>query len=115
MDDYPKFMKNRENAIAEGADRQIEGYVYDGADGSQMIHWTCAIDGISEEHVHIYDEYMIVVAGRYDMLIDGRKTVLNAGEEFYIPKGVTHSGRFAKGTRTIHCFGGKRADRKERI
>lgn len=111
MDDYPKFMKDKKNAIDEGADRQIEGYMYDGADGSQMIHWTCGADGISGEHSHVFDEYMIVVSGRYDMLIGGKKTVLSAGQEFYIPKGVPHAGIYVKGTRTIHCFGGKRAKR----
>lgn len=112
MKDFPQFMKNKKNAIAEGVpDSGIEGYVYDGADGSQMIHWTCGADGVSTEHVHAFDEYMIVVSGRYEMWINNTKTVLTAGQEFYIPKNVAHLGKYAKGTRTIHCFGGKRASR----
>ncbi|MFZ2456152.1 MAG: cupin domain-containing protein [Candidatus Altiarchaeia archaeon] len=113
MKDFPDFMKNKKNAIAEGSQSSgIEGYVYDGADGSQMIHWTCGADGVSKEHAHNYDEYMVVVSGRYDMLIGGKKTGLAAGDEYYIPKGVPHAGAFIAGTRTIHCFGGKRAERK---
>jgi quercetin dioxygenase-like cupin family protein len=112
MDDYPKFMKNKKNEIAEGTDRHIVGYVYDGADGSQMIHWTCGADGVSEEHTHAYDEYMIVVQGRYDLIIKGKKIPINAGDEYYIPKGLAHAGEFIAGTRTIHCFGGKRAKRR---
>jgi quercetin dioxygenase-like cupin family protein len=114
MDDYPKFMRNKKNAIAEGADRHIEGYVYDGTDGSQMIHWTCKASGKSAEHVHDYDEYMVVVQGRYDLLIDGKKSSLSAGMEYYIPKGVPHAGAFVAGTRTIHAFGGRRAERTPR-
>ena len=92
MDEFPKFMKNKKNAIAEGSQSNgIEGYVYDGADGSQMVHRTCGADGISEEHTHAFDEYMIVVSGRYVMVFSGKKTVLSAGDEYYIPKGVAHA------------------------
>jgi quercetin dioxygenase-like cupin family protein len=111
MDHFPGFMKNKKNAIAEGADRHIGGYVYDGADGSQIIHWTCGAHGVSEEHTHEFDEYMIVVQGRYDLIIKGKNIQLNAGDEYHIPKGVQHAGAFIAGTRTIHCFEGKRAKR----
>ncbi len=112
MDDYPKFMRNKKNAIAEGFQSSgITGYVYDGADGSQMIHWICKASGKSAEHVHEYDEYFIVVQGRYDLFMEGKKIPLSAGMEYYIPKGVAHAGEFIAGTRTIHAFGGRRADR----
>lgn len=105
-------MKNKKNALAEGSQSSgIEGYVYDGADGSQMIHWTCKADGISEEHVHDYDEYFTVVQGVYTLIIKGKKIPVKAGEEYHIPKGVSHAGEFIAGTRTIHAFGGKRAKR----
>jgi quercetin dioxygenase-like cupin family protein len=113
MKDFPEFMKNKKNAIAEGSQSKgIEGYVYDGADGSQMIHWTCKVDGVSNEHTHDYDEYMIVVSGRYEMIIGGENTALCAGDEFHLPKGTPHAGKFIAGTRTIHCFGGLRAKRQ---
>ena len=112
LDDYPKFMKNKKNAIAEGSQSSgIEGYLYDGADGSQMIHWTCKVNGKSDEHTHDYDEYFIVVQGRYDLIIKGKRVPITAGDEYHIPKGVAHAGEFIAGTRTIHCFGGKRAKR----
>jgi len=113
MDGFPEFMKDKKNAIDEGTDRQIEGYMYDGADGSQMIHWTCNAAGKSAEHVHDYDEYFIVVQGRYDLIIEGKTIPVKAGDEYYIPKGAAHAGEFIAGTRTIHCFGGKRAKRKK--
>jgi len=113
MKDFPGFMRNRKNAIAEGSpDSGIEGYVYDGVDGSQIIHWTCGVDGVSEEHCHPFGEYMVVVSGSYEMAVKGKKTRLSAGDEFYVPEDIPHSGRFTKGTRTIHCFGGKRAERR---
>jgi mannose-6-phosphate isomerase-like protein (cupin superfamily) len=111
MDEFPRFMKDKKNEIDEGTDRQIEGYMYDGANGSQMIHWTCNAAGKSAEHVHDYDEYFIVVQGRYDLIIKGKTIPVKAGDEYYIPKRVAHAGEFIAGTRTIHCFGGKRAKR----
>ena len=36
---------------------------------------------------------------------------LNVGEEYVIPRGVIHGGEVTAGTRTIHAFGGRRANR----
>jgi len=37
---------------------------------------------------------------------------LNPGNELLVPAGVPHSGENTAGTRTIHAFGGKRAERE---
>ena len=65
----------------------------------------------SPRHTHEFDEYMRVVEGCYTLLIDRRKIELRAGEEFCIPRGVSHAGEVVAGTRTIHAFGGRRAER----
>lgn len=112
---FPKFMRDKRNKILEKKQsKNIEGYVYDGADASQVIHWTCKVSGTSEEHVHDYDEYFIVVEGKYILKVGGKKVVLTSGKEYYIKKGTPHSGEFIKGTRTIHFFGGKRAERMKK-
>jgi len=112
MGEFPDFMRNRTNAIGPRfQSRGIEGYVYDGADGSQMAHWTCRRNGVSEEHRHEYDEYLVIVDGRYTLIIGGEKIMLGAGQEYHISRGVPHAGEFVAGTRTIHAFGGKRAER----
>ena len=114
MNDFPAFMRNPQNAIAsESQSRGIEGYVYDGADGSQMAHWKCYNDGVSDEHVHDFDEYFIVVQGQYTLVFGDKRVAVKAGEEYYIPRGTPHAGEFKAGTRTIHAFGGKRAEREE--
>ena len=89
----------------------IEGYVFDGADGSQMAFWTCSQTAPSTAHAHDYDEYMIVVQGCYTLIIDGEQIPLHTGDEYFIACGVRHSGQVVAGTRTIHAFGGHRADR----
>jgi quercetin dioxygenase-like cupin family protein len=113
MRDFPAFMQNPTNRIATSnqATPGVEGYVFDGADGSQMAFWTCRETASSVPHVHDYDEYMIVVEGCYTLMIEGEKIPVNAGEEYFIPRGIVHGGEVLAGTRTIHAFGGHRADR----
>ncbi len=89
----------------------VEGYVFDGADGSQMAFWTCSQGAASAAHTHAFDEYMLVVEGCYTLVVDGRRIAIEAGEEYLIPKGTPHAGEVRAGTRTIHAFGGHRAER----
>ncbi|RJR41511.1 MAG: cupin domain-containing protein [Deltaproteobacteria bacterium] len=114
MDDFPDFLKNPLNKIASKSQytEDIEGYVFDGADGSQVAFWKCRNNRLSETHTHDYDEYMMVVQGKFTLIIDNRRIPLVAGQEYYIPRGVTHAGEVTAGTRTIHVFGGKRLSRE---
>ena len=113
MNAFPEFMKNPANAIAGHQQSPgVEGHVFDGIDGSQMAIFQCARDGVSKEHVHDFDEYFVVVQGEYTLGIEGKTMKLTAGQEYYIPRKTPHDGLFIAGTRTIHAFGGKRADRK---
>ena len=114
MDAFPEFMKNPSNRIAQSNQTTlgVEGYVFDGADQSQMAFWTCTQTATSAEHVHEFDEYMLVVQGCYTLLIAGKHIPIKAGEEYLIPRGVRHGGEVLAGTRTIHVFGGHRADRE---
>ena len=114
MNAFPEFMKNPANRIARSkqATPGVEGYVFDGTDQSQMAFWTCTETASSTEHTHEFDEYMLVVQGCYTLLIDGWRIPVKAGDEYLIPRGVAHSGEVVAGTRTIHAFGGHRADRE---
>ena len=114
MGDFPRFMKHPANRIARSmqATPGVEGYVFDGADGSQMAFWNCREAATSATHAHEYDEYMIVVEGCYTLIIGGERIPVRAGEEYVIPRGVVHGGEVLGGTRTIHAFGGHRADRE---
>jgi len=115
MDDFPQFMKHPANRIAKTnqVTPGVEGYIFDGADGSQMAFWTCCETAASVAHVHDYDEYMIVVQGCYTLIIGGNRIPLKAGQEYFIPRGVLRGGELLAGTRTIHAFGGHRADRTQ--
>lgn len=64
--------------------------MFDGADESQMAFWTCT----------------------HTLLIAGKRILIKAGDEYLIARGVHHGGEVMAGTRTIHVFGGHRADRE---
>jgi mannose-6-phosphate isomerase-like protein (cupin superfamily) len=116
MQDFPEFMKHPANRIAtsDQATPGVEGFVFDGADGSQMAFWICRESASSAPHAHEYDEYMLVVEGCYTLIIEDQRIPVGAGEEYFIPRGVEHGGEVLAGTRTIHAFGGHRADRDQR-
>jgi uncharacterized cupin superfamily protein len=84
---------------------------FDGADGAQMAFWTVERDAETAEHEHAFDEWFIVLEGSYALTLGGRAIEVRAGEECFIPKGTKIAGRVTAGTRTIHAFGGRRADR----
>jgi hypothetical protein len=71
MNAFPEFMKNPANAIVSQRSDCVEGYVFDGIDGSQIAVFQCSKDGVSKEHVHDFDEYFVVVRGEYTLGIDG--------------------------------------------
>lgn len=113
MNDFPAFMKNPLNRIAASSQytEDIEGYVFDGADGSQVAFWTCAKDRISTDHTHEFDEYIVVIQGQCTVTMGEKLVELTAGNELLIPKGTPQRMTVSAGTRTVHVFGGNRARR----
>jgi len=113
MDAFPDFMTRPANRIVPTSQPTpgVEGYVFDGADGCQIAFWTCHETATSAAHVHDYDEYMLVVQGCYTLILNGERIPLHAGDEYFVPRGASHSGEVLAGTRTIHAFGGHRAER----
>jgi|SRR5215467_8239866 len=107
-------MKHPANRVAvrDQATLGVEGYVFDGADGSQMAFWTCYENPCSDTQVHEFDEYLLVIQGCYTLVIDGKRIPLGAGEEYFIQRGTPHAGEVLAGTRTFHAFGGHRVDRQ---
>jgi ethanolamine utilization protein EutQ (cupin superfamily) len=97
MEDFPAFMKCSANRIATSSQATpgVEGYVFEGAEGSQMAFWTCRETTISAPHVHDYDEYMVVVLGCYTLIVDGRRMPIKAGEEYFIQRGSRMAGKWS--------------------
>jgi quercetin dioxygenase-like cupin family protein len=114
MPEFPAFVRNPLNRIARSSQYtdDIEGFVFDGADGSQLALWTSKADRVSKEHVHDFDEYVLVIEGRCTAILEGRRIDLVAGQELHIPKGTRQAMEVIAGTRTMHVFGAKRAKRE---
>lgn len=114
MADFPPFVRNPHNRIARSSQYtdDIEGYVFDGLDGSQIALWSCRADRTSAEHAHDFDEYVLVIEGKVTATVDGQQIELSAGQELHVPRGARQSMAVVAGTRTMHVFGGKRAKRE---
>ena len=111
---FPGIYENPKYKIKQSSQytKDIEGYVFEGVDCSRLTFWTCHENRESAVHTHEYDEYLVCVHGQYKVLIEGKSITLNPGNELYIPKGTSHAGESIAGTRTIHAFGGKSAERE---
>ena len=114
MGEFPKFMRRPCNAVKlSKRSGNMEGYVFDGADGSQMVIWQSPEGGCSKMHVHDFDEYAVVVKGTFTGTVGGKKITLEPGDEAFIPSGVPHDGIYSANYRAIDAFGGRRVERKK--
>ncbi|MFO0750009.1 MAG: cupin domain-containing protein [Myxococcota bacterium] len=113
MAGFPTFVRRAANRIAAASQHtaDIEGYVFDGADGSQLALWTAHADRVSDEHVHAFDEYVLVIEGAVTLYLGDVVTTHAAGAELVIPAGTRQRMGVTAGTRTLHAFGGQRARR----
>ena len=110
MNDFPDFMRDPANRVPSNQQNTdaVEGYVFIGRGAGQVAFWTCSENLESKWHAHAFDEYFVVVAGEYVLLLEGSEQVLRPGDEVVVPSGVRQAARVAAGTRTIHAFGGQR-------
>ena len=57
------------------------------------------------EHAHAGDEVGVIIAGSLEVQVDGRSTLVNEGESFYIPQGARHSARTTdRACRLFECY-----------
>jgi ethanolamine utilization protein EutQ (cupin superfamily) len=91
--DFPKFVRSPANRIAASSQFAdvVEGYVFDGADGSQVALWTAHADRVSREHVHDFDEHVLVIEGRCTIILGSKRIEPRAGQGFVISKGTSQS------------------------
>lgn len=112
MKSFPRFMRRRCNAVKGGRRAGgLKGYVFEGADGSQMVLWQGARGGTSARHTHDYDEYAIVIQGEFTGRVGRKKVHLKAGDECFIPAGTPHEGVYSPNYRAIDAFGARRVER----
>ncbi len=81
MKHFPEFMKshkNKNNQAQQNAD-DLEGYLFEGADGLQIAFGECHSNQKSQKHIHDIDEYMICVSGEYTAYFNGKEIILSNG------------------------------------
>lgn len=110
MKHFPEFIRNNKNRVPD-APEGMEGFVFDGADGSQVILWENASGGSVGLHTHDFWEYCYVLEGTYEGIVDGKPIKLGPGDECLIPPGVPHAGKHSKNYRALDIFGGQRIKR----
>jgi len=85
---FRNFMPAAANRIAtpSRATPGVEGYAFDGVDGSQTAFWKCHETAAAAAHVHDCDEHLLVVQGCYTLIIAGQRIALHAGDEYCIAR-----------------------------
>jgi quercetin dioxygenase-like cupin family protein len=73
------------------------------SDTHQIIFMEFAKDVDLPEHSHAA-QIGIVLEGKIDLTIDGKKETYTKGDRYYIPEGVLHSGKIYSGYADITFF-----------
>ncbi len=85
----------RKQTGLDGVSWNIMGQVYvpkQITDDSFSWHATFPIETFVPPHMHSgQDEYIFVIDGRIDLLLDGKKTQAGAGDLVRMPRGIPHA------------------------
>ena len=73
------------------------------AETHQILFMQFSEDANLPEHVH-EAQIGFVLEGRIDLTIDGQQHTYGKGDRYYIPAGVSHSGKIYKGYADITFF-----------
>ena len=113
MNSFPEFMKKPVDAVAGSPSQALQGFLFQGQEGVQIVFWETAEGGVQPEHAHDFWEYALVVEGCWEGLVGGKEVRLRAGDECVIPPGTLHSGRYGAGYRAIDAFSSTRFKYKQ--
>lgn len=62
------------------------------------------------EHAHVHEQVVNMLEGRFELTVNGKPHVLEAGDVFAIPSNVPHSGRALTKCRILDVFNPVRED-----
>ena len=111
MKKFPSFLTTRSNQVANVPDPSMQGHVFEGKGGIQIVFWQSENGGVQPEQVHDFWEYALVVEGSFEGIVGGQPVSLKPGDECVIPPGTRHSGTYSRGYRAIDAFSAKRVTR----
>jgi quercetin dioxygenase-like cupin family protein len=83
------FIKGNDNAakdIGPGVTRQVLGY----DDSLMMVRFTFEPGSVGALHHHPHKQVSYVESGRFEATIDGKTTVLQRGDCYFVPPDAVH-------------------------
>lgn len=80
----------------------VESYLFQG-DTQQIVFMKFTKDVLVPSHSH-GSQWAVVLEGTIDLTIDGKEHTFKKGDNYFIPNGVTHSGKIHAGYSDITFF-----------
>ncbi len=73
------------------------------SDNHQIIFMEFEKDADLPEHSH-KSQYGVILEGKIDLIINGKKSTYHKGDRYFIPENVKHSGKIYAGYADITFF-----------
>jgi len=100
---FPDCIKNALPEAASTISGNLTGYVLSG-EKCQVVFWEVKKGFSVDAHSHDHAEWGIVIHGSCEVCIDGKYTTYNAGQEFYINPGESHSAKMSDDYKALDFF-----------
>lgn len=107
--ELPVFVKQSDvewEAVGEGLRRKILGY----DDGLMLVYVDFEAGAIGTPHSHPHRQVSYVAEGRFEVEIDGEKSILEAGDTFFVPPNLVHGAVALESGVLIDVFAPARED-----
>lgn len=75
-----------------------------------VLHWNMADGSEVKTHTHPQEQFGYVIKGGFDMIVGGDRSILKAGDAYFIPPNVEHSFVAIGETEAIDVFAPIRRD-----
>ena len=75
-----------------------------------FVFWEVQEGALLAQHPHMHEQVVNMLEGQFELTVDGKTNVLEAGTIFVIPPHAVHSGRALTACRIIDSFAPVRED-----
>jgi len=82
------------------------------AENMTFAYWTVEINATVPEHSHVHEQFVSVIEGTLELVVDGVPYNLQPGRVFVIPSHVKHSARAITACKLLDVFYPVREDYK---
>jgi len=81
-------------------------------DGMTLAYWEIEKGAILPLHQHIHEQAVNMIAGQFQMVIDGQEHIFGPGDIFVIPSNASHSGKALTNCKILDVFSPSRDEYK---